>query len=35
MDESSRPNVVMFSTNPQSGRYGFFPVVDQQEPLGT
>ncbi len=31
---AARPNVVMFSKNPHSGRYGFFPIVDQQEPLG-
>ena len=28
---TSRPQVVMFSKNPRSGRYGFFPVAEQEK----
>ena len=28
---TTRPQVVMFSKNPHSGRYGFFPMAGEQE----
>jgi hypothetical protein len=28
---TARPQVVMFSNNPHSGRYGFFPMTEQQK----
>jgi septal ring factor EnvC (AmiA/AmiB activator) len=30
---TTRPQVVMFSKNPHSGRYGFFPMVEEQKKL--